>query len=53
MSEQTEGNCDHCEKVDIPVVFMVDPFIAEVGDGRDETPTFWCDECAERRRDDI
>lgn len=46
------GECDHCgARVD--VTLTVDPFLRDLYPELPNEPSWWCEACLEKRRDDI
>jgi len=46
------GKCDHCDAENVPVHRSCDPFLKEVHDETTEESD-WCEDCYDRRSEDI
>lgn len=51
--ELEHGTCDHCGRRDVPVVFIRDPFLAEVHPEDPNEDTWWCMPCYDCRHDEV
>ena len=47
------GSCDHCMRINIPVCFEPDPFIAELYPEDENLPSSWCEDCFTKRKDEV
>lgn len=44
------GDCDHCDRTNVSITCLPDPFLAEICPDYDNVSSNWCEECLERRR---
>lgn len=47
------GTCDDCDRADVRVAFLPDPYDEEVNPERSNEPTWWCHTCWSNRKDDV